>query len=29
MVTAVFYLVVNGILTLLFRWAEKKLDYFR
>ncbi len=27
--TAVFYLVVNGILTLLFRWAEKKLDYFR
>ena len=27
--TAVFYLAVNGILTLLFRWAEKKLDYFR
>ena len=26
--TAVFYLAVNGILTLLFRWAEKKLDYF-
>ena len=27
--TAVFYLVVNGILTLLLGWAEKKLDYFR
>ena len=27
--TAVFYLVVNGILTLLFSWAEKKLNYFR
>ena len=27
--TAVFYLVVNGILTLLFSWLEKKLDYFR
>ena len=27
--TAVFYLAVNGILTLAFRWAEKKLDYFR
>lgn len=27
--TAVFYLVVNGILTLLFSWAEKRLNYFR
>lgn len=27
--TAVFYLAVNGVLTLLFRQAEKKLDYFR
>ena len=27
--TAVFYLVVNGILTLLFGWAERKLNYFR
>ena len=27
--TAVFYLVANGILTLLFGWFEKKLDYFR
>lgn len=27
--TAVFYLVVNGILTLLFSWFEKKLDYFK
>lgn len=27
--TAVFYLVFNGILTLLFGWLEKKLDYFR
>ncbi len=27
--TAVFYLAVNGVLTLLFGWAEKKLDYFR
>ena len=27
--TAVFYLVVNGILTLLLGWAEKKLDYFK
>ena len=26
--TAVFYLAVNGVLTLLFRQAEKKLDYF-
>ena len=27
--TAVFYLVANGILTLLFSWFEKKLDYFK
>lgn len=27
--TAVFYLVANGILTLLFGWLEKKLDYFK
>lgn len=27
--TAVFYLAVNGILTLLFGWFEKKLDYFK
>ena len=27
--TAVFYLVVNGILTLLLGRAEKKLDYFK
>ena len=27
--TAIFYLVVNGILTLLFGWLEKKLDYFK
>lgn len=27
--TAVFYLAVNGILTLLFNWFEKKLDYFK
>lgn len=27
--TAVFYLAVNGILTLLFGWVEKKLDYFK
>ena len=27
--TAVFYLAVNGILTLLFGWFERKLDYFR
>ena len=27
--TAVFYLVVNGILTLLFGWFEKKLSYFK
>ena len=27
--TAVFYLVINGILTLLLGWLEKKMDYFR
>ena len=27
--TAIFYLVVNGILTLLFGWFEKKLAYFK
>ena len=27
--TAVFYLVANGILTLLFGWIEKKLNYFK
>lgn len=27
--TAVFYLAFNGILTLLFGWFEKKMDYFR
>ena len=27
--TIVFYLVFNGLLTILFGWLEKKLDYFR
>lgn len=27
--TAVFYLIFVGLLTLLFGWLEKKLDYFR
>ena len=27
--TAVFYLAFTAILTLLFRWLEKKLDYFK
>lgn len=27
--TGVFYLVFVGVLTLLFNWIEKKLDYFR
>ena len=27
--TGVFYLIFNGMLTLLFGWLEKKLDYFR
>ena len=29
MYTAVFYLVFNGLLTVLFSRFEKKLDYFR
>lgn len=27
--TAIYYLVFSGMLTLLFGWIEKKLDYFR
>ena len=27
--TGVYYLAFNGVLTLLFGWVEKKLDYFR
>ena len=27
--TAVFYLAFNGLLTLLFGWLERKLDYFK
>ena len=27
--TGVYYLIFNGVLTLLFGWVEKKLDYFR
>ena len=27
--TAIFFLVFVGVLTVLFGWAEKKLDYFR
>lgn len=27
--TAVFYLIFNGALTLLFGWLEKKMNYFR
>jgi polar amino acid transport system permease protein len=27
--TGVFYLLFNGLLTLLFGWAEKKLSYYR
>ena len=27
--TTVFYLVFNGLLTLLFGYIEKKLDYFK
>ena len=27
--TAVFYLAVNGLLTLLLGWFEKKLSYFK
>ena len=27
--TGLFYLVFNGVLTILFRKAEEKLDYFK
>ena len=27
--TGVFYLIFNGLLTLLFGWLEKKMSYFR
>lgn len=27
--TAVYYLVFTALLTILFRWLEKKLDYFK
>lgn len=27
--TGVFYLLFNGLLTILFGWLERKLDYFR
>ena len=27
--TAVYYLVFTAVLTLFFRWLEKKLDYFK
>ena len=27
--TAVFYLAISGILTLLLGWCEKKMDYFK
>lgn len=27
--TAIFYLAFNGLLTILFGWLEKKLDYFK
>ena len=27
--TAVFYLLFNGILTLLFGWIEKKMNYYK
>ena len=27
--TGVYYLIFNGMLTLLFGWVERKLDYFR
>jgi polar amino acid transport system permease protein len=27
--TAVYYLLFTALLTLLFRWLEKKLDYFK
>ena len=27
--TMVYYLAFTGVLTLLFSWVERKLDYFR
>mgnify|MGYP003303641807 CR=1 FL=1 len=27
--TGVFYLIFNGLLTILFGWLEKKMDYFK
>ena len=27
--TAFYYLVFSGILTILFGWLERKLDYFK
>ena len=27
--TGVYYLVVNGLLTIFFGWLEKKMDYFK
>ena len=27
--TAIYFLLLNGILTLLFNWLEKKMDYFK
>ena len=27
--TALFFLVFCGVLTLLFGWLERKMDYFR
>ena len=27
--TAVFYLIFVGLLTILFSWIEKKLDYYK
>ena len=27
--TAVFYLAASGILTILLKWIERKLDYFK
>ena len=27
--TGIYYLLFNGVLTLLLGWAERKLDYFK
>ena len=27
--TAIYFLLLNGILTLLFKWLEKKMDFFK